>query len=291
MADAPPTTRAVLRLTCADRPGLVSDVSGLLFRLGCNIISADQHLDTDVNAFFQRIEFRFPARSEEEREATRQRISEACEGWRMRWTLRFPDLWRRSVAILCSKRGHCILDLLARHRAGELPMDVALVVSNHRDLEEEVTRRGYRFLAEPIVGGDKKEQEARILRNLADARVDLIILARYMQILSPEFVAAYPERIINIHHSFLPAFAGAEPYRQAYRKGVKLIGATSHYVTAELDQGPIIAQDVIRVSHRDSVEEMERKGRDIERVVLAHAVRCHLEDRIITYGNKTVVFE
>lgn len=291
MAEAPPTTRAVLRLTCTDRPGLVSDVSGLLFRLGCNIVSADQHLDTDVNAFFQRIEFRFPARSEEEREATRQRISEACEGWRMRWTLRFPDLWRRNVAILCSKRGHCILDLLARHRAGELPMDVGLVVSNHRDLEEEVSRRGYRFLAEPIQGGDKKEQEGRILRHLADAHVDLLILARYMQILSPEFVAAYPDRIINIHHSFLPAFAGAEPYRQAYRKGVKLIGATSHYVTAELDQGPIIAQDVIRVSHRDPVEEMERKGRDIERVVLAHAVRCHLEDRIITYGNKTVVFE
>jgi len=285
------TTRAVLRLSCTDRPGLVADVSGLLFKLGANIIGADQHLDTDLNSFFQRIEFCFPARTEEEREAMRQKIADACEGWKLRVSLRFPDLWRRKAAILCSKRPHCIMDLLARHRAGELPMDVSLVISNHRDLEEEVTRRGYRFIHEAIAGGNKADQEARILRHLAEAKVDLVILARYMQILSADFVAAYPERIINIHHSFLPAFIGAEPYRQAHRRGVKIIGASSHYVTADLDQGPIIAQGVIRVSHRDSVEEMERKGRDIERNILAHAVRCHLEDRIITYGNKTVVFE
>jgi len=285
------TTRAVLRLSCTDRPGLVADVSGLLFRLGANIIGADQHLDTDLNSFFQRIEFHFAAGTEEEREAMRQKISDACEGWKLRASLRFPDLWRRKAAILCSKRPHCIMDLLARHRAGELPMDVSLVISNHRDLEEEITRRGYRFVHEAIVGGNKPDQEARILRHLAEAKVDLVILARYMQILSADFVAAYPERIINIHHSFLPAFIGAEPYRQAHRRGVKIIGASSHYVTADLDQGPIIAQGVIRVSHRDSVEEMERKGRDIERNILAHAVRCHLEDRIITYGNKTVVFE
>jgi formyltetrahydrofolate deformylase len=285
------TTRAVLRLNTPDRPGLVADVSTMLFKLGANIISADQHLDTDLNSFFQRIEFRFAARSEEEREAIRQKIADACEGWKLRVSLRFPDLWKRQVAILCSKRAHCILDLLARHRSGELPMDLPVVISNHRDLEEEVTRRGYRFVHEGITDGNKKDQEARVMRQLADARVDLIILARYMQILSADFVAAYPERIINIHHSFLPAFIGAEPYRQAHRRGVKIIGATSHYVTADLDQGPIIAQGVIRVSHRDSVEEMERKGRDIERNILAHAVRCHLEDRIITYGNKTVVFE
>ena len=285
------STRAVLRLNCADRPGLVADVSGLLFKLGANISSADQHLDTDLNSFFQRIEFRFAARSEGEREAFRQKVADACESWKLRANLRFPDLWRRQVAILCSKRGHCPLDLLARHRAGELPMDVPLVISNHRDLEEEVVRRGYRFVHEPIAGEDKKDQEARILRHLSDARIDLVILARYMQIISSDFVAAYPERIVNIHHSVLPAFVGAEPYRQAHRRGVKIIGATSHYVTADLDQGPIIAQGVIRVSHRDSIQEMERKGRDIERNVLAHAVRCHLEDRIITYGNKTVVFD
>ena len=285
------TTRAVLRLHTPDRPGLVADVSTLLFKLGANIIGADQHLDTDLNSFFQRIEFRFPASTEAEREAIRQKISDACEGWKLRASLRFPDLWRRQVAILCSKQPHCIMDLLARHRAGELTMDVPLVISNHATQGEEVTRRGYRFVHEPIVDGNKKDQEARVLGHLADAKVDLIILARYMQILSADFVAAYPERIINIHHSFLPAFIGAEPYKQAHRRGVKIIGATSHYVTADLDQGPIIAQGVIRVSHRDSWEEMERKGRDIERNILAHAVRCHLEDRIITYGNKTVVFE
>jgi len=294
MAETPPapaTTRAVLRLHTPDRPGLVADVSTLLFKLGANIIGADQHLDTDLNSFFQRIEFRFQAGTESEREAIRQKISDACEGWKLRASLRFPDLWRRQVAILCSKQPHCIMDLLARHRAGELPMDVPLVISNHATQQEEVTRRGYKFVHEPIVDGNKKEQEARVLRHLADAKVDLIILARYMQILSADFVSAYPERIINIHHSFLPAFIGAEPYKQAHRRGVKIIGATSHYVTADLDQGPIIAQGVIRVSHRDSWEEMERKGRDIERNILAHAVRCHLEDRIIAYGNKTVVFE
>jgi len=283
--------RAVLRLICADRPGIVADVSSLLFRLGANILHADQHVDSEVNTFFQRIEIHVPSDNKEERIRLEREIGQACEGWGIRWSLRFPDAVPRKVAILASKRGHCPLDLLARHRAGELDCDVAFVLSNHRDLEEEVTRRGYRFLHAPIENGDKQAQEALILKHLEAEKIELIILARYMQILTADLVSKYPERIINIHHSFLPAFAGAEPYRQAYRRGVKLIGATSHYVTAELDQGPIIAQDVIRVSHRDSVQEMERKGRDIERVVLAHATRCHLEDRIIAYGNKTVVFE
>jgi formyltetrahydrofolate deformylase len=283
--------RAVLRLICADRPGIVANVSGLLFKLGANILHADQHSDAEANSFFQRIEFNIQAPDRDERTRLEREIGQACDGWNIRWSLRFPDDVRRKVAILASKRGHCPLDLLARHRAGELDCDIAFVLSNHADLEEEVTRRGYRFIHESIQNGDKQGQEARVLRKLDEAKIELIVLARYMQILSADFVGRYPERIINIHHSFLPAFAGAEPYRQAYRRGVKLIGATSHYVTAELDQGPIIAQDVIRVSHRDSVQEMERKGRDIERVVLAHAVRCHLEDRVIAYGNKTVVFE
>jgi formyltetrahydrofolate deformylase len=285
------SSRAVLRLVCADRPGLVADVSGLLFRMGANILHADQHRDADVNTFFQRIEFTVPAATRDDRARVERELGEACDAWKIRWSLRFPEHERRRVAVLCSKRGHCPLDLLARHRAGELDCDIPVVLSNHPDLATEVTRRGYRFIHEGIAGGDKKDQEARIQRHLAAEKIDLVILARYMQILSPELVGAWPERIINIHHSFLPAFAGAEPYRQAYRRGVKLIGATSHYVTAELDQGPIIAQDVVRVSHRDPVEEMERKGRDIERVVLAHAVRCHLQDRIIAYANKTVVFE
>lgn len=282
------TTRAVLRLATQDRPGLVADVSALLLRLEANILDANQHVDGELNSFFQRIEFVIPA---EARDAVAQEIGAACEKWGMRWSLRFPDLQLRRVAILASKRPHAPLDLLARHREGELPCEVAFVLSNHLDLEEEVTRRGYRFIHEPIVNKDKADQEQRIRRHLEAERIDLIVLARYMQILSAEFVAPWHERLINIHHSFLPAFIGAEPYRQAHRRGVKLIGATSHYVTSELDQGPIIAQDVIRVSHRDTVQEMERKGRDAERQVLAEGVRAHLQDRIITAGNKTVVFE
>ena len=283
--------RAVLRLATQDRPGLVADVSALLFRLQANITDANQHVDTDLNQFFQRIEFIISAQSPEHRLQIEKEIGAACEGWGMRWVLRFPDESLRRVAILASKRGHAPLDLLQRHRAGELPCEIAFVLSNHTDLELEVTRRGYRFIHEPIVNKDRADQEARIRRHLEAERIDLVVLARYMQILSPELVAPWRERIINIHHSFLPAFAGAEPYKQAHRRGVKLIGATSHYVTADLDQGPIIAQDVIQVSHRDSPEAMERKGRDVERLVLAQAVQAHLEDRIITVGNKTVVFE
>ena len=208
----------------------------------------------------------------------------------MRWALRWHDAPRR-VALLTSKHAHCTLDLLQRHRAGEFQCEIPIVISNHPDLELEVTRRGYRYVHEPIRNSDKREQEQRIQKQLENEKIDLVILARYMQILSADFVKPWSERILNIHHSFLPAFAGAEPYKQAYRRGVKLIGATSHFVTADLDEGPIVWQDVTRVSHRDSVDDLVRKGRDLERVVLANAVRCFLEDRIIAYGNKTVVFD
>jgi formyltetrahydrofolate deformylase len=281
---------AVLRVTCPDRPGLVAQLAGLLYQLGANILHADEHIDPDANVFFQRIEFVPPEHARSERADLVGRIGAACEGFGMRWSLRFGDDVRR-VAILVSKRGHCALDLLARHREGELRCEIPIVLSNHRDLEEEVTRRGYRFVCEAIDGGDKLEQEGRLTRWLGAERIDVVILARYMQILSAAFAESLRERVINIHHSFLPAFAGAAAYKQAYRRGVKLIGATSHYVTADLDEGPIIAQDVCTVSHRDTVDDLERKGRDLERRVLAHAVRCHLEDRIIAYGNKTVVFD
>jgi formyltetrahydrofolate deformylase len=284
--------RAVLRVVCADRRGLVADVAGLLYRLGVNVLHADEHIDTEANTFFQRVEFTVTgaASSPSGRGTFCREIADACRRWEMRWSLRFADDPRR-VAVLVSKRGHCALDLLQRHREGELACEVPLVISNHPDLAHEVERRGYRFVHEPIEGGDKAAQEARVRSHLERERVDLVVLARYMQILTPEFVEAWPERIINIHHSFLPAFAGAEPYRQAYRRGVKLIGATSHFVTRELDEGPIIAQDVARATHRDTITDMVRKGRDLERRVLAHAVRCHLEDRLIAYGNKTVVFD
>lgn len=286
---APPAAqRAVLRVVCNDRPGLVADVAGLLFELGVNILHADEHIDPEANTFFQRLDF--VVRPDVDREAFCKEIGQRCDGWGMRWSLRFRDELRR-VAILVSKRPHCALDLLARHRAGELSCEIPVVLSNHPDLELEVTRRGYPFAHEAIVGGDKAAQEGRIRARIEKERIDLVVLARYMQILTPAFVDAWPERIINIHHSFLPAFVGADPYRQAYRRGVKLIGATSHYVTRDLDEGPIIAQEVQRVSHRDAVEDLERMGRDLERVVLAHAVRLHLEDRIIAYGNKTVVFD
>jgi formyltetrahydrofolate deformylase len=283
---------AVLRLLCQDRPGLVADIATLLFRLGGNLLHADEHIDPEENTFFQRIEFVPPDDASES--ATRRSfigtIGAACERWNMQWRLHFSDE-RRRVAILVSKRGHCALDLLQRHREGELDCDIGLVLSNHADLELEVSRRGYTFVHEAIDSSGKVEQERRILAHLERERIDLVILARYMQILSPLVVEKYAERIINIHHSFLPAFAGASPYHQAYRRGVKLIGATSHYVTRELDEGPIIAQAVTRVSHRDSTVDLERKGRDLERVVLAEAVRSHLEDRVIAYGNKTVVFD
>lgn len=279
------TPRAVLRLTCTDRPGLVSDVSGLLFKLGLNIHHADQHLDAEANLFFQRIEFPIP----DEWDRVRAELTQSLDRLGLGHSLRVLSQKLR-VGVLISKHPHCGLDILDRHRTGELQCEVPVVISNHADLGPEISRRGYTFVHEPIAG-NKAEQERRILARLAEERVDLVVLARYMQILTGAFVAAYPNRVINIHHSFLPAFAGAEPYRQAFRKGVKLVGATSHYVTEQLDEGPIIAQGVTRVSHRDTVQDMERKGRDLERVVLAEAVRCHLEDRIIAYGHKTVVFE
>ncbi|WP_224369641.1 formyltetrahydrofolate deformylase [Hyalangium versicolor] len=277
--------RAVLRITCQDRPGLVSEVSGLLFKLGLNIHHADQHLDAEANLFFQRIEFPVP----DGWDRVREDLTQALGRLGMQYSLRILTE-RLRVAVLISKHPHCGLDILDRHRTGELQCEVPVVISNHADLGPEISRRGYTFVHEAIAG-NKVDQERRILARLAEERIDLVVLARYMQILTGAFVAAHPNRIINIHHSFLPAFAGAEPYRQAFRKGVKLVGATSHYVTEQLDEGPIIAQGVTRVSHRDTVQDMERKGRDLERVVLAEAVRCHLEDRIIAYGHKTVVFE
>ena len=285
------TPNAVLRVIASDRPGLVADVANLLFKLGANIVHADQHSDAEVGQFFQRVEFSLVGATDSTaRAAVTRAVEAACATWKMQGALRWDDAPRK-VALLTSKHPHCTLDLLARHRAGELRCEIPVVISNHPDLEAEVTRRGYRYIHEPIIGGDKPGQEQRIQKHLVDSGAELVVLARYMQILSGDFVAPWRERILNIHHSFLPAFAGAEPYKQAYRRGVKLIGATSHYVTRDLDEGPIVWQDVTRVSHRDRVEDLVRKGRDLERVVLANAVRCHLEDRIIAYGNKTVVFD
>lgn len=278
---------ATLLLSCPDQKGLVAGVSGFLFRHGANIIHADQHTDQEEGLFLQRVEFELNGV-----DLPRAELGEAfrplAERFDMRWSLRFSDETRR-VALLVSKQPHCMYDLLARWRMQELPAEIALVISNHPDHAETARYFGVPYHHVPVA--NQAEQEKAVLRLLEQQHVDLVVLARYMQVLSDLILDRFPDRIINIHHSFLPAFAGGRPYHQAHERGVKIIGATAHYVTAELDQGPIIEQDVVRVSHRDTVADMVAKGRDLEKVVLARAVRLHLENRVLVYRNKTVVFD
>jgi formyltetrahydrofolate deformylase len=280
---------AVLLISCPDRPGIVATVSDFIFRAGGNIIHADQHTDRQEGVFLQRLEWELDgfAIPRDEIAAAFEPIARRFE---MRWRLRFSDHLPR-VAVLVSRQGHCMYDLLARWRMGDLRAEIPLVVSNHPDLAEGADRFGVEYHHLPVSPESKDAQEARIDALLDEHRIDLVVLARYMQILTPGFVERWPQRIINIHHSFLPAFAGARPYHQAHERGVKVIGATAHYVTAALDEGPIIEQDVARVSHRDTVEDMIHKGRDLEMVVLARAVRLHLDRRVIVYGRKTAVFD
>jgi formyltetrahydrofolate deformylase len=281
---------ARLLITCPDRPGIVAAVSGFLYAHGANITDLQQHsTDPEGGTFFMRVAFTTP-HLDLSRPALERAFQEVvAERFAMAWRLAYASEPKRA-AILVSRPAHALLELLWRYRVGELPMDLRLVVSNHPHHREEVERFGVTYHHVPVEPGRKEEAEERILDLLEAAGVEVVILARYMQILSPAFVARYPMRILNIHHSFLPAFAGANPYRQAHERGVKLIGATAHYVTEELDQGPIIEQDVVRVSHRHSVEDLRRIGQELERTVLARAVRWHLEDRVIVHGNKTVVF-
>ncbi|APD08879.1 MULTISPECIES: formyltetrahydrofolate deformylase [Thermus] len=281
---------ARLLITCPDRPGIVAAVSGFLYAHGANITDLQQHsTDPEGGTFFMRVAFTTP-HLDLSRPALERAFQEVvAERFAMAWRLAYASEPKRA-AILVSRPAHALLELLWRYRVGELPMDLRLVVSNHPHHREEVERFGVTYHHVPVEPGRKEEAEERILDLLEAAGVEVVILARYMQILSPAFVARYPMRILNIHHSFLPAFAGANPYRQAHERGVKLIGATAHYVTEELDAGPIIEQDVARVSHRHSVEDLRRIGQELERTVLARAVRWHLEDRVIVHGNKTVVF-
>ncbi|HWC68144.1 MAG TPA: formyltetrahydrofolate deformylase, partial [Acidimicrobiales bacterium] len=279
---------ASLLLSCRDQPGLVAAVAEFVFRHGGNILHADQHVDHEVGIFFQRVEFDLDGFTLG-RDEISPTFAPVAARFDMRCDVRFSDDIPR-VAILVSKQPHCLHDLLGRWQSGELRAEIPVVISNHPDHHDAVrfNRAAYEHL--PVDPADRAAQEAALLDVLADQRIDLVVLARYMQILSPGFVQRFPSRIINFHHSFVPAFVGAQPYRQAYERGVKLIGATAHYATEELDEGPIIEQDVARVSHRDSVEDLVRKGRDLETVVLARAVRAHLENRVLTYGRKTVVF-
>lgn len=280
---------ATLLISCPDQPGIVAAVSDFIFRAGGNIIHADQHTDPQEGVFLQRLEWELDGFGIK-RDDIAGAFSPTGERFGMRWTLAFSDE-RSRVAVMVSKLGHCMYDLLARWRMGELAADIPLVISNHADLGPDAERLGASFAHLPITPETKPDQEAAVERLLEEHSIDLVVLGRYMQILTPEFVSKRPEKIINIHHSFLPAFAGARPYHQAYERGVKLIGATAHYVTDELDEGPIITQDVAQVSHRDSVRDMIQKGRDLEVIVLARAVRLHLENRVIVYGSKTVVFD
>lgn len=283
------SANAILLISSPDRKGLVARISDFIYRNNGNILHADHHIDEEAGLFLMRVEWDlngFSLTSAEIRGAFNPLARELS----LNWDLFFSDQIPQS-AIFVSKYDHCLYDLLLRHRAGELKAEFSLVVSNHPDLRPIAESFGIDYLVFPITKESKVEQEAGIREELSRRKIELIVLARYMQILTEAFVESFQNRIINIHHSFLPAFVGPNPYRQAHQRGVKLIGATSHYVTAELDNGPIIAQDVIRISHRDSLEDLIRKGRDLEKVVLARAVRAHLDHRVLVYGNKTVVFE
>ncbi|MFP6656073.1 MAG: formyltetrahydrofolate deformylase [Myxococcota bacterium] len=287
------TTTATLLASCDDRPGLVASLSQLLFELGLNILDADQHTDTKAGKFFHRIRFDTAVRDGEatiDRATLEGAIREVADRFTMNCELRL-DREVQQVAIFVSKTDHCLYDLLLRHRSGELHCDIPLIISNHPDLEPIAKQFGIDFQIFPITKETKEEQERREIDLLREYKIDLVVMARYMQILSAQMMAAFPMKIINIHHSFLPAFQGGSPYHQAYGRGVKRIGATAHYATLDLDEGPIIEQDVIRVSHRDTPKALVRKGRDVERTVLSRAVAWHLDGRVLVYDNKTIVFD
>ncbi|MET0275582.1 MAG: formyltetrahydrofolate deformylase [Acidimicrobiia bacterium] len=281
---------AVLLISCADQPGIVAGVADFVFRHRGNIVAAEQYTDHADGTFFQRVEFELD-QLDLARDQIEPAFAEVAERFAMHVQLRFTDDAAR-VGILVSKQPHCLDDLLARWRTGELgPAQIPVVISNHPDHEAAVHHAGAAYSFLPVDSTTRAEQEEQLLRVLARHGVVVVVLGRYMQVLSPRVLATYPNGIINIHHSVLPAFLGGRPYHQAHARGVKLIGATAHYATEELDEGPIIDQDVARVSHRDSVEDLARRGRDLERVVLARALRAHLQHRVLTHRNKTVVFE
>jgi formyltetrahydrofolate deformylase len=280
---------ATLLITCPDTKGIVAAIADFLYQHNANILHADQHQDAENNLFLMRVEW----------DVANFNLAEADFGavfapiadkFSMHWQLKLSRHKTR-VAIMVSQYDHCLADLLHRHKSGELACEIPLVISNHRDTEDLVKFYGIDFHYLPVTKETKADIEAAQFKLFTDYNIDLIVLARYMQILSPDFVARYPQKIINIHHSFLPAFIGAKPYHRAFERGVKLIGATGHYVTEVLDEGPIIEQDIDRISHRDQVEDLIQKGRDLERSVLAKAVRWHIENRILLYANKTVIFD
>ncbi len=286
------TVTAVLLLSCPDQPGVVAATAQFLADHRGNIVHAEQHVDPGTGGgdavFFQRVEFDLDGFGLD-RDDIVSAFAPTAERLDMTVDLCFTDT-PTPTALMASKQPHCLYDLLTRWRSGELPMDLRVIVSNHPDHAGIAEHMGVPYLHLPVTPDTKSDQEIQVLAALADHGVELVVMARYMQILSDRFVAAHPNRIVNIHHSFLPAFIGANPYRQAFDRGVKLIGATAHYATADLDEGPIIEQDTAHVTHRDDVARLTSRGRDLETIVLARAVRAHLEHRVIVHGRKTVVF-
>ena len=288
-----PETTATLLVSCDDCPGLVAALSQALYGQGANILHADQYTDSGAGKFFQRIRFDDPELAGPDRAGAESRLQATIRAvsarYGMKWQLHFEKKPKR-VAIFVSKTEHCLYDLLLRHRSGELRCEIPLIISNHEDLRPVAEQFGLRFEVFGVNAGNKAQVERQEIDLLEAQEIDLVVLARYMQILSEDFIGRFEERIINIHHSFLPAFAGGRPYHQAYERGVKLIGATAHDATGDLDEGPIIEQDVVHVSHRESVKDLVRLGSDVERTVLSRAVRLHLESRIFVHDNRTVVF-
>jgi len=280
---------AVLLISCSDQKGITASVTNFIYDNNGNIIHADQHIDGQSNTFFMRVEW-----SLDGFDIVKEKIEEQFKGvankFQMTWDLSFTDD-RPRVAIFVSRNLHCLQDLLYRHKAGQFACEIPLIISNHPDAKVFADRFGIKFLELPITPENKEEQERKEIEILEKEHIDLVILARYQQIFTETFVSAFRNRIINIHHSFLPAFAGKNPYLQAYQKGVKIIGATSHYVTETLDDGPIIEQDTVHISHRDSLDDLVRKGEDLEKVVLSRALRLALQKKILSYSNKTVVFD
>ena len=284
---------AILLISCPDRKGEVATIADFVYRHNGNILHADEHADEESGLFLMRVEFD-PKDfnidlSQKDLADFSKHFSPVAEKFQMKWRLA-KSSQRQRMIILVSKYDHCLVDLLYRHKSGELACDIPLIISNHADNQAIADFFKFPYAIVPVTKNNKSQAEAKIQSLIDEQKPDFMVLARYMQILSNEFVSRYPQRIINIHHSFLPAFVGARPYHQAFERGVKLIGATSHYVTEVLDDGPIIEQDVVRVSHQDTVEDLIRKGRDLEKVVLSRAVRWHVENRVLVYGNKTVVF-
>ena len=287
--ERPAKNSAILLVECPDRKGIVAAIAAFVLRYDGNILHADQHQAPELGLFLCRVEWdlegfrmdldKFPGL-----------FAPVAKEFRMRWRLALSAP-RPRVALLVSKHDHCLADLLYRWHEGELACDIPLILSNHSDAQRHAEFYGIPFHVIAVAHHNKMEAERKQLELLRGNGIELVVLARYMQILSPDFIKHFPQRIINIHHSFLPAFAGAKPHHQAFSRGVKLIGATAHYVTEQLDDGPIIEQDVARISHRDTVEDLIHKGRDLEKTVLSRAVRCHIENRVLIFGRKTVIFD